>query len=68
MRKRGEETALRSHITSFGFEAGVRSQYLLCGMPATKSIRVLSCWEMSDEKRHGDEHCNGGAIDSVLPQ
>jgi hypothetical protein len=57
MRKREEETALRSNITSFGFEAGVRSQYLLCGMPATTtttSIRFLSCWKMSDKRLHGD--------------
>jgi hypothetical protein len=43
--------------TSFEFGAGdSSSQYLLClcGMPATTSIRVLSCWEMSDQRRHDD--------------
>ena len=53
-KERRRNNAPRSHVTSFEFEADVRSQYCLCGMSATTSIRFLSCWEMSDERRHGD--------------
>ena len=51
-KERRRNSAPKSHVTSFEFEADVRSQY--CLYTATTSIRFLSCWEMSDERRSGE--------------